>query len=174
MEVGQHSPHPKTNADINKGTPYSPVALISVIAKTMENILLPYITANIPSPPTQSSTVTEIHTLKHCRNGVQLNGFPCPANHCSTRFEQSFRHNKHTHTNQNAATYQHSRNTHEVNRERHQWMEILQTYRNHTSIQRQFETVVSHVGVLPPTLFNFLHSSLTTIQSTGSGHGLSR
>ena len=25
-------------------------------------------------------------------------------NHCSTRYEQSFRHNKHTHTNQKAAT----------------------------------------------------------------------
>ena len=28
------------------------------------------------------------------------------------RFEQSFRHNKHTHTNQNAATDKHSRHNH--------------------------------------------------------------
>ena len=38
---------------------------------------------------------------------VQPNGSP-RANH----HEQSFRHNKHTHTNQKAATYQHSRHNH--------------------------------------------------------------
>ena len=43
---------------------------------------------------------------------VQPNGSPCANNHCSTRYEQSFRHNKHTHTNQKAATDKHSRHNH--------------------------------------------------------------
>ena len=33
-------------------------------------------------------------------------------NHCSTRYEQTFRHNKHTHTYQKAATDQDSRHNH--------------------------------------------------------------
>ena len=33
-------------------------------------------------------------------------GSPCTNNHCSTRYEQLFRHNKHTHTYQEAATNQ--------------------------------------------------------------------
>ena len=79
---------PKPNKDINKGTSYRPISLLSVIAKTLENILLPYITTNIPNTSmqhrykTQHYTVTTLHTLN---------------NHCSTRYEQSFRHNKHTH-----------------------------------------------------------------------------
>ena len=37
---------------------------------------------------------------------------PCANNHCSTQYEQSFRHNKHTHTNQKAATDKHTRHNH--------------------------------------------------------------
>ena len=44
------------------------------------------------------------HTKQHRSKRVQPNGSPCANNHCSTRYEQSFRHNKHTHTNQKAAT----------------------------------------------------------------------
>ena len=60
-------------------------------------------------------------------------GSPCADNHCSTRYEQSFRHNKHTHTNQKAATDKHSRHNHKVYRKLHQ-------------------------GILSPTLFNIYTS----------------
>ena len=40
-------PFPKPNKDIDKGTSYRPVSLLSVIAKALEKSLLPYITANI-------------------------------------------------------------------------------------------------------------------------------
>ena len=43
---------------------------------------------------------------------VQPNSSPCANNHCSTRYEQSFRHNKHTHTYQKAAKDQDSRYNH--------------------------------------------------------------
>ena len=48
-----------------------PISLLSVISKTLEKSLLPYITANIPNTPmqhgyqTQHSTVTALHTLNN-------------------------------------------------------------------------------------------------------------
>ena len=49
------APIPKPNKDIDKGTSYRSISLISVFAKTLEKRLLPYITANIPNtlPPTR-------------------------------------------------------------------------------------------------------------------------
>ena len=64
-------PIPKPNNDIDKGTSYRPISLLSVIAKTLEKSLLPYITANIPNTPThhgykaQHSTVTALHTVNN-------------------------------------------------------------------------------------------------------------
>ena len=57
-------------------------------------------------------THTTTHTKQHRSKRVQPNGSPFANNHCSTRYEQSFRHNKHTHTNQKAATDKHSRHNH--------------------------------------------------------------
>ena len=34
------------------------------------------------------------HSKQHRSKGLQPNGFPCANNNCSTRYEQSFRHNK--------------------------------------------------------------------------------
>ena len=62
---------PKPNKDIYKGTSYRPISLHSVIAKTLEKSLLPYITGNIPNTPTQHgyktqhSTVTALHTVNN-------------------------------------------------------------------------------------------------------------
>ena len=64
-------PIPKPNKDTDKGTSYRPISLLSVIAKTLEKSLLPYITANIPTTPmqhgykTQHSTVTALHTINN-------------------------------------------------------------------------------------------------------------
>ena len=64
-------PIPKPNKDTDKGTSYRPISVLSVIAKTLEKSLLPYITANIPYTPmqhgykTQHSTVTALHTLNN-------------------------------------------------------------------------------------------------------------
>ena len=46
------APIPKPNKYTDKGTSYRPISLISVIAKTLEKSLLPYITPNIPNTPT--------------------------------------------------------------------------------------------------------------------------
>ena len=64
-------PIPKPNKDTDKGTLYRPISLLSVISKTLEKSLLPYITTNIPNTPmqhgykTQHSTVTALHTLNN-------------------------------------------------------------------------------------------------------------
>ena len=64
-------PIPEPNKDTDKGTSYRPISFLSVIAKTLEKSLLPYITANIPNTPmqhrytTQHSTVTALHTLNN-------------------------------------------------------------------------------------------------------------
>ena len=50
-----------------------------------------------------------IHTLNNTVANVfnQL-AHPCANNHCNTRYEQSFRHNKHTHTDQKPVKGQYS------------------------------------------------------------------
>ena len=64
-------PIPKPNKDTDKGTSYRSISLLSVITKTLEKSLLPYITANIPNTPmqhgykTQHYTVPAIHTLNN-------------------------------------------------------------------------------------------------------------
>ena len=112
-------PIPKPNKDIDKGTSYMPISLLSVISKTLEKSHLPYITVNIPNTPTQHwyktqhFTVTALHTVNNTvAKGFTTKWLLCANNHCSIRYEQSFRHNKHTHTYQKAATDQHSRRNH--------------------------------------------------------------
>ena len=61
----------KPNKDTDKSTSYMPISLLSVIAKTLEKSLLPYITENISNTPmqhgykTKHSTVTALHTLNN-------------------------------------------------------------------------------------------------------------
>ena len=105
-------PIPKPNKDTDKGTSYRPISLLSVIAKTLEKSLLPYITENIANTPikegykTQHSTMTALHTLNNTvEKGFNQMAPPVRTMLCySTRYEQSFRHNKHTHTNQKSGT----------------------------------------------------------------------
>ena len=62
---------PKPNKDTDQGTSYRPISLLSVIAKTLEKSLLPYIIANIANTTTQHgyktqhSTVTALHTVNN-------------------------------------------------------------------------------------------------------------
>ena len=149
-------PIPKPYKDTDKGTSYRPISLLSVIAKTLEKSLLPYITANIPNTPmhhgfkTQHSTVTALHTL----NNTVAKGFNqmappertiTVALGLSKAFDTLNIHTlirKLLQTNipgtiiKFIANYINGRKTYT-------------TYRNHTSKQRQFKT-----GVLSPTLFN--------------------
>ena len=49
-------PITKPNKDTDKGTSYRPISLISLIAKTLEKSLLPYITATYQTRPCNTGT----------------------------------------------------------------------------------------------------------------------
>ena len=160
-------PIPKPNKDTNKGTSYRPISLFSVIAKTLEKSLLPYIAANIPNTPmqhgykTQHCAVTALHIL----NNIVAKGFnqmDPPARTITVALDMSKAFdtlNIHTlirkllQTNipgtiiKFIANYIKGRKSYT-------------TYRNHTSRQRQFKTGVPQCGVLSPTLFNIYTSDL--------------
>ena len=159
-------PIPKPNKDPDKGTSYRTISLLSVIAKTLEKSLLPYITANIPNTPmqhgykTQHSTVTALHTLN---NTVEkgFNQMAPPVRTITVALDMSKAFdtiNIHTlirkllQTNilgtiiKFIANYIKGRKAY--------------TYRNHTSKQRQFKTGVPQGGVLSPTLFDIYTSDL--------------
>ena len=124
---------------------------------------------------------SSLHNSKHTEHnthsitpykGVQPNGSLCANNHCSTRYEQSFRHNKHTHTNSKAATDQHSRHNNEIHRKLHQMTQNLHNIQKphiHTTLKWRS----SRWRPLTHTI-QHLHCRLTTNQRTGSGHGIHR
>ena len=70
-------PIPKPNKEIDKGTSYRPISLLSVIAKTLEKSLLAYITSNTPNTPTQHGYKTQhsIVTALHTVNNTVAKGF---------------------------------------------------------------------------------------------------
>ena len=124
---------PKPNKDIDRGVSYRPIS-----------------TPTQHGYKTQHSTMMTLHTL----NNTIANGFPCANNHCNTRYEQSFRHNKNTHDNQKAATEKHSWHNHKVNRKLHQLTQYTET------IQRQFKTGVPKVVSFYPHYFNIYTADL--------------
>ena len=162
-------PIPKPNKDTDKGTSYRPISLLSVIAKTLEKSLLPYITGNIPNTPmqhgykTQHYTVTALHTL----NNTVAKGFnqmAPPARTITVALDMSKAFdtiNIHTlirkllQTNIPGTIIKFIANY--IKRRK-----AYTTYRNHTSKQRQFKTGVPQGGLLSPTLFNIYTSEEIT------------
>ena len=71
-------PIPNPNKDTDKGTSYRPISLLSVIAKTLEKSLLPYITANIPhshATRVQNTTLYGDSTPHSCRSHATKTAF---------------------------------------------------------------------------------------------------
>ena len=151
-------PIPEPNKDIDKGTSYRPISLLSVIAKTLEKSLIPYITANTPTQygyETQHSTVTALHTVNNTV-GKGFNQMAPPAQTITVALDMSKAFdtiNIHTlirkllQTNIPGAIIKFIANYIKGRKP-------YTTYRNHTSSQRQFKTGVPHGGVLSSTLFN--------------------
>ena len=160
-------PIPKPNRDTDKGTSYRPICLLSVIAKTLEKSLLPYITANIPNTPmkhgckTQHYTVTALHTLDNTiAKGFNRMAPPARTVTVALDISKAFDTiNIHTlirrllQTNIPGTIIKFIANYIKGRK-------AYTTYRNHTSKQRQFKTGVPQGGVLSPTLFNIYTSDL--------------
>ena len=160
-------PIPKPNKDTDKGTSYRPISLLSVIAKTLEKSLLPYITANIPNTPMkhgykiQHYTVTALHTL----NNTVAKGFnqmAPPARTITVALDMSKAFdtiNIHTlirkllQTNIPGTIIKFISNYIKGRK-------AYRTYRNHTSKQRQFKTGVPQGGVLSPSFLPSVCCSL--------------
>ena len=159
-------PKPKTQ-HTDKGTSYRPISLLSVIAKTLEKSLLPYITANIPTTPmqhgykTQHSTVTALHTLNNTV-ATGFNQMAPPARPITVALDMSKAFdiiNIHTLIRKLLQTKIPGTIikliTNYIKRRK-----AYTTYSNHTSRQRQFKTGVTQGGVLSLTLFNINTSDL--------------
>ena len=160
-------PIPKPNKDIDKGISYRLISLLSVIAKTLEKSLLPYITANIPKTPTQHgykiqhgyeiqhSTVTVLHTV----NNTVAKGFnqmASPARTITVALDMSKDFdtiNIHTLIRKLLQTKIPSPIIKFIANHM-KGRKSYTTYINHTSSQRQFKTVVPQDGTISPTLFN--------------------
>ena len=160
-------PIPKPNKDTDTVTSYRLLSLLSVIAKTLEKSLHPYITANISNTPiqhgykTQHSTVTALQILNH-NVAKGFNQMAPPARTITVALDISKAFdtiNIHTlirkllQTNIPGTIIKFIAN---YIKER----KAYTTYRNHTSKQRQFKTGVPQGGVLSPTLFNIYTSDL--------------
>ena len=156
---------PIPNSNTDKCTSYRPISFLSVIAKTLEKSLLPYITANIPNTPMQHGYKTQHVTALHTLNNTLAKGFnqmAPPARTITVALDMSKAFN--------------TINTHTLIRKLLQTnipdtiikfianyikgRKAYTTYINHTSKQRQFKTGVPQGGVLSPTLFNIYTSDL--------------
>ena len=140
-------PMSKPNKDIDKGTSYKPISLLSVSAKTLEESLLPYITANIP---TQHGYKTQHSTV----NNTLAKGFPARTITVALDIRKAFNTiniytliRKLLQTKFPGTIIKFIANYIKGRK-------AYTTYRNHTSSQRQFKTDVPQGGVLTPTLFN--------------------
>ena len=111
-------PIPKPNKDTDKGTSYRPISRLSVIAKTLEKRLLPYIIANIPNTPTQHRYKTQHYTVTalHTVNNTVAKGFnqmTPPVRTITVALDMSKAFDTiNIHTYQKAATDQHSMHNH--------------------------------------------------------------
>ena len=162
-------PIPKPNKHTNMGTSYRPISLLSVVAKTLEKCLLPYITANITQTPTQHgykaqhSTLTALHTL----NNTVAKGFnqmapPVQTITVALNMSKAF-DTVNTHTLIGKLLQTSTPGT--ILKFVANYIKGRKAYisfRNHKSIQRQVKTGVPQGGVLSPTLFNIHTADIPT------------
>ena len=92
------------------------------------------------------------HITQHRSKGIQPNGSLCANNYCSTRYEHSFRHNKHTY--QQAYTDQYLRHNRQVHRKLHHGNHSIHNIYKLHILTSSFKTGVPQGGVLSPTLLN--------------------
>ena len=164
-------PIPKPNKDTNMGTSYRPISLLSVVTKTLEKCLLPYITANITQTPTQHgykaqhSTVTALHTL----NNTIAKGFnqmAPPARTITVALDMSIAFaTVNTHTLIGKLLVLQTSSPGSILKFVANYIKGSKAYtsfRNHKSIHCQVKTGVPQGGVPSPTLLNIHTADIPT------------
>ena len=161
---------------MNIGTSYRPISLLSVIAKTLEKPLPPYITNNIPHIATQHgfksnhSTSTALHNINNTiATGFNKNKQPERTITVALAMSKAFDTvNMHTLTHK-----LHQTNIpHTIIKYIANYIKGRKVYshtphsENKTSTQRQFKNGVPQIGMLSPTLFNIYTSD--TPNTTGT------
>ena len=160
----------KPNKDTNMGTSYTPISLLSVVAKTLEKCLLPYITAIITQTPTQHgynaqhSTVTALHTL----NNTVAKGFnqmAPPARTITVALDMSKAAFDTVNTHPLIGKLLRISTPGTIVKFVANYIKRCKAYtsfRNHKSIQCQVKAGVPQGGVLSPTLFNIHTADIPT------------
>ena len=100
MEVGLHSPHPKTKQRHSQKhlikTHIPPLSNCKDDGEEPTSLQNSKHIKHIHETRVQNTTLFSdgtAHIKQHRSKGVQPKGSPCAKNHCSTRYEQRFRHN---------------------------------------------------------------------------------
>jgi hypothetical protein len=168
-KVAKVVPIPKPGKDLNQGSSYRPISLLSPLAKTLEKIILPHLTDNVPNISSQHgfkkkhSTITALQEINHIITSG-LNKKPPPDRTIAITIDMSKAFdtvNHHRLINKLLSTDTPATITKFISNYI-KGRKAFTTYNNCISKQRIIRTGVPQGGVLSPSLFNLYLSDLPT------------
>ena len=157
MGTRKHHTNSKTKQRHDIDTSYRPISFLSVIAKTLEKTLLPYITNNIPHNIASKATTLQAqnNTTQHKQHHRNR---PQPKHTITAALEQSIRQSTYidSHINYTKQT------SHTPLSNSSQTTSKAAKHTPHSETKGQYKDGLPQGGVLSPTLFNIYTSDNTT------------